>query len=473
MKKKLLSALLSVAMVSTLLVGCGSKATETAETAPAAATTEATTEATTDAASESASSELAYKGDIEFMHFSTAEEENSKNGGATAFRYAIGEWEKAHPDITLTQNVLSNNDYKPKIATLAASDSLPDVFLLQGMNTANWADQGMILDLTDAIKSSPYYDKYNQSYFYAFTAADKQYALPALTAGTCCQVLYNKEIFKAAGFDTFPETWAELIDAQDKIKAQGVDYVMSFANGDAWQADSCFLSTLGDRFTGADWTYSLIENTGSKFTDKAFVDALTATKDIFASGLFNPDFNSGSQQTGNDYYVAGKSASVICGNWDATYVYTNADPALIEKTGIAVLPQPDEATASQKTHDIGMGYGLAINAKVAEDPDKLAACLDLIYEITGPSFADYVAQNFALTGLTQTGDVDLSKFDQFTQDTYTYNENPACEIYDSYIDSAVIGVLNQSVQAMLSGQMTPEEVADATQAEYESVYAAK
>lgn len=475
MKKKLLSALLSVAMVSTMLVGCGSTATTETESAPAAeetATTEAaaTDEATTDAAATTASSEVTYKGDIEIMHYSTAEEENSKNGGATAFRYAIGEWEAAHPDITLTQNVLSNNDYKDKIATLAASDSLPDVFMLQGMNTANWADQGLILDLTDAIKNSPYYDKYTQSYFYAFTADDKQYAVPALTAGTCCQVLYNKEIFKAAGFDEFPETWAELIAAQDKIKAQGVDYVMGFANGDAWQANSCFLSTLGDRFTGADWTYSLIENTGSKFTDEAFVNALTATKDIFASGLFNPDFNSASQQTGNDYYVSGQAASVICGNWDATYVYTNADPELIAKTGIAVLPQPDGATASQKTHDIGMGYGLAINPKVAEDPEKLAACLDLIYEITGPTFADYVAENFALTGLTQTADVDLSAFDQFTQDCYTFNENPGCEIYDSYIDSAVIGVLNQDVQAMLSGQMTPEEVAEETQAEYDSVY---
>jgi len=472
-KKKLLSTLLSVALVSSMLVGCGSTAT-TEEAAPAteAPATEAA-DTTTEAATEEAAvagGELAYKGDIEIMHYSTAEEENSKNGGATAFRYAISQWEAAHPDVTLTQNVLANKDYKPKLDTLAASDSLPDVFMLQGMNTKNWADQGLILDMTDAIKASPYYDKYNTDYFYPFTVGDKQYAIPALTAGTCCQVLYNKEIFKAAGFDEFPTTWKELIDAQDKIKEQGVDYVISFANGDAWQLNSCFISTLGDRFTGPDWTHSLIENTGAKFTDPEFVSALQATKDIFGSGIFNPDFNSASQQAGNDYYVAGKSASVICGNWDATYVYTNADPELIANTGIAVLPQPDGATASQNTHDIGIGYGLAINAKVAEDPDKLAACLDLIYEITGPTFADYVAENFALTGLTKTADVDLSKFDQFIQDTYTFNDNPACEIYDSYIDSAVIGVLNQDMQAMLSGQMEPADVAAEAQAEYDSVY---
>ena len=53
----------------------------------------------------------------------------------------------------LTQNVLANAEYKTQIATLAAAGNLPDVFLLQGMNTKDWAKQGLLLDLTDYIKS--------------------------------------------------------------------------------------------------------------------------------------------------------------------------------------------------------------------------------------------------------------------------------------------------------------------------------
>ena len=53
----------------------------------------------------------------------------------------------------LNQNVLANAEYKTQIATLAAAGDLPDVFLLQGMNTKEWAKQGLIMDLTDTIKA--------------------------------------------------------------------------------------------------------------------------------------------------------------------------------------------------------------------------------------------------------------------------------------------------------------------------------
>ena len=54
-----------------------------------------------------------------------------------------------------------------------------------------------------------------------------------------------------------------------------------------------------------------------------------------------------------------------------------------------------------------------------------------------------LVRTYALQGLTQV-DVDLSNFDQFTQDFYNYSyvDTDTCEIYDSYINSAVWEVLN-------------------------------
>lgn len=473
MKKKLLSVLLSVAMVSAVLSGCGNKATEepateAKETAAAGTEAAGTEAAGTEAAGSVAASELAYKGDIEFMHYSTAEEANLANGGAASFRYTADAWTAAHPDINMTQNVLANDEYKEKIVTLAAANDLPDVFMLQGMNTKAWADQGLIVDLTDAIANSPYADKYDQSKFYAFTAADKKYALPALSEGSCSVVMYDTEVWKAAGYDSYPETWADIKKANDYFKGEGI-YPVAFGNSGKWQINSCFLSTIGDRFTGSDWTYSIIEKDGkAKFTDDAFVNALKFTQDIFASGVFNPDYNAVDNNAACDYYIAGEAASVIGGNWDVSYVQTNAEEDLLARTAFAPLPQPDGATGSTKTHATGMGYGLAINAKVAEDPDKLAACIDLVLEMTGPTFADYLAENYALTGLTAAAAPDLSKFDDFTANFYNYYENPGCEIYDSYINSAVIDVLNTDLQTMINGDTTPEKVAEDTQKAYEA-----
>lgn len=472
MKRKLLSILLVGVMTTALLTGCGSKKNDTpTDTQPTAEATKEAEKPTEGAKDETAADGLAYKGDLEIMHFSTSEESEG-NGGSDGFRTVIADWESAHPDIKLSQNVLANADYKTQIATLAGANDLPDVFLLQGMNTKTWAEQGIIMDMTDIINASPYADKYDDSLFYPFTADGKVYGLPALTGGTCAVVVYDSKAWADAGFDTFPETWADVLKAKDYFSAKGMDTV-AFGNGGKWQANSNFLSTIGDRFTGPEWTHSLIEKTGAAFTDSQFVNALKFTQDIFASGVFNADFNAVTNEDAREYYISGDAAAFIGGNWDVSYIQaTLKDTDLYDTTKFAVIPQPDGATGSYNTHNIGLGYAVAINSKLANDPDKLAAAIDLAYEITGPAFAEYVAANYALGGLTKVDNVDLSKFDQFTQDFYnfSYVDNKPCEIYDSYVSSAVWDVFNTDVQSMLNGAISPEDVAANAQKAYEENY---
>lgn len=134
-----------------------------------------------------------------------------------------------------------------------------------------------------------------------------------------------------------------------------------------------------------------------------------------------------------------------------------------------IFPGGIKAPNSQ---NIGLGYAVAINSKLADDPEKLAAAIDLAEYITGPAFASYVAENYALGGLTKVADVDLSAFDQITQDFYnwSYVDTDTCEIYDSYITNAVWDVLNTDLQTMMNGDITPEEVAQNAQDAYEANY---
>ena len=426
------------------------------------------------AATDVAATDLAYKGELELMHYSTSEEADG-NGGSDAFRTTIANWEAAHPDITLNQNVIANAEYKTEIATLAAADDLPDVFLLQGMNTIAWADQGLVMDLTDTIKASPYYDQYNQAYFTPFTVGDKIYGFPALTGGTCTVVIYDKQMWKDAGFDTFPSTWEDVEKASEYFNEQGITTI-AFGNGGQWQANSCFLSTLGNRYTGPDWFSSLIAKDGAAFTDDTFVAALKETQHLFnETKIFNEDFNAVTNEDAREYYISGNAAAFIGGNWDESYIAAtlkDSDEEKFNNIGFAVLPQPADATEAPNSQNIGLGYAIAINPKVAEDPDKLAAAIDLAQELTGPAFASYVAENYALGGLTKVDDVDLSGFDQITQDFYnwSYVDTDTCEIYDSYIDSAVWSVLNTDLQTMMNGEMSPEDVAANAQAAYEENY---
>lgn len=430
---------------------------------------------TASAATEVAANELAYKGELEIMHYSTSEESEG-NGGSDGFRTVLAAWDEAHPDITLTQNVLANAEYKTQIATLAAAGDLPDVFLLQGMNTIAWAEQGLIMDLTDTIAASPYYADYNQGYFTPFKTADgKIYGYPVLTGGTCTVVIYDKAMWAEAGYDAFPSTWADVEAASEKFNEQGITTV-AFGNGGKWQANSDFLSTLGNRYTGPEWFQSLINKEGAAFTDEAFVKALTEMQRLFTqTSIFNEDFNAVTNEDAREYYISGDAAAFIGGNWDWSYIYATlkeSDEEKFANMGIAVLPQPADATEAPNSQNIGLGYAVAINPNLAEDPDKLAAAIDLAQEITGPAFASYVAENYALGGLTKVADVDLSAFDQQTQDFYnwSYVDTETCEIYDSYINSAVWDVLNTDMQTMMNGEMDPATVAQNAQDAYVANY---
>lgn len=459
MKKKLISVLLSTAMLATMLTGCGdSSATSSSDAAK----------------DESAVSSSGYKGELEIMHYSTSEESQG-NGGSDGFRTVLANWDAANPDITLTQNVLANAEYKTQIATLAAADDLPDVFLLQGMNTIEWAKQGLVYDLTADIESSPYYADYNTAYFTPFTTEGKIYGYPCLTGGTCTVVIYDKAMWKEAGYDTFPSTWAEVEKASEYFNAQGITTV-AFGNGGKWQANSDFMSTLGNRYTGPEWFSSLIAKSGASFEDPEFVAALAETQRLFTqTDIFNADYNAVTNEDAREYYIAGTAAAFIGGNWDESYIAATLKESDEEKwanIGFAVLPQPANATKAPDSQNIGLGYAVAINPKLADDPAKLQAAIDLAEYITGPAFSNFVASNYALGGLTKVADVDLSKFDQITQDFYnwSYVDTSTCEIYDSYINSAVWDVFNTDLQSLMNGDKTPEEVAANTQAAYEANY---
>ncbi|MCM1124900.1 MAG: extracellular solute-binding protein [Lachnospiraceae bacterium] len=461
MKRKFFGVMLSALTVAVSLAGCGGNADAPAEDLSAQA-------------SQAGTDNVTYAGDLEIMHYSTSEE-SELNGGSDGFRTVLTQWDEAHPEINLTQNILANAEYKTQIATLAVADDLPDVFLLQGMNTIDWASQGLVYDLTDDIHSSPYAADYNEAYFTPFTVDDRIYGYPVLTGGTCTVVIYDKAMWKDAGYDTFPSTWEEVEKAAEYFNAQGITTV-AFGNGGKWQANSCFLSTIGNRYTGPDWFISLVSKKGAAFTDPEFVNALEETRYLFCdTDIFNVDFNIVTNEEAREYYISGDAAAFIGGNWDESYIWgtlRESDQEKFDNIGFAVLPQPADASQAPNSQNIGLGYAVAVNAKLADNPEKLAAAIDLAEYITGPAFAGYVAGNYALGGLTKVPDVDLSSFDQITQDFYnwSYVDTEACEIYDSYITNAVWDVLNTDLQTMLNGDMTPEDVAANAQKAYEENY---
>ena len=474
--RKLLAVGLSLAM-TLQLSACGSSAATTPEQAGEAVATADETEESGAVpaddveapAPETSASELAYKGEINFMHYSTSEEAEG-NGSSDGFRSCIAAWEEAHPDIALNQDILANVDYKTQIATKAAANDLPDVFLLQGSNTANWAKQGLVLDLTDIIASSPDASGYNMDLLVPFTSEGKYYALPAVSGGTCTVVIYDAALWKEAGYDSFPATWKEVEKASEYFNEKGMDTI-AFGNAGQWQMNSCFLSCFGYQYTGTEWFNHIIAGDGqASFEDEGFVKALENTRHLFAdTKIFNSDYNAVTNEDAREYFISGEAAAFIGGNWDYSYIAeTLKDDA--EKIGnmkIAVLPEGDGAAAYEKMQNNGFGYGLAINADVAGDKDKLDACIDLIEYLTGPSFAEYVGSKYGL-GAFYKADFDTTGLNPWDIDLYNYSyvDNKAVAIYDSFLGGDVWNTLNPGLQDLTSGKTDAAALAGATQEAY-------
>lgn len=443
------------------LAACGGGASSTPAASGDASTAESTAESTGSEATGDAIT-------ITMMHYSTEAEEDGGNGGAISFRHVIQEWADAHPNVTLEQNVLDNDSYKDKIAALAAADDLPDVYIMQGMHTQQWAADGLASDMSEAITASG--NDYNQDLFAPFTTDDGAiYGIPILNVGTCTVVLYDSQLWADAGYETFPDNWDDIRKANEYFEAQGIDTI-AFGNGGQWQINSCWLSAVGDRYTGGDWFWDIIANDGTaSFTDQAFVDSLAFTQEIFSEeeGIFNADFNAVNNEVARDYFKDGMSAAFIGGNWDVAYLSDALDPELKERVKYAVIPQPDGATATTNTHASGIGYGITVNPKLEGEKRELA--MDLATYVTGPAFSNYLAENFALVGACAAADPDLSAFDSFTIGHYEYYNNPSCEIYDSYMPGSLVSVMNTGLQEMLNGTKDADTVAAECQAELESL----
>ncbi len=478
MNVKKVLALCMASLMTFSLTACGgapaqapSEAEAPSETEAPAETGEVAADAVEAPAAESAEPGLAYKGEINFMHYSTSEEAEG-NGSSDGFRTCIAAWEEAHPDIKLNQDVLANADYKTQIATKAAANDLPDVFLLQGMNTANWAKQGLILDLTDIIKSSPDASGYNMDLLVPFTSEGKYYAMPAVSGGTCTVVIYDENMWKEAGFDSFPTTWADVEKASEYFGDKGIDTI-AFGNGGQWQMNSCFLSCFGYQYTGTEWFDHIIAGDGkASFDDPDFITALEKTRALFEdTKIFNSDFNSVTNEDAREYFIAGDAAAFIGGNWDFSYIAETLkdEPEKLDAMKIAVLPEGEDATHYENMQNNGFGFGLAINAKVAEDPDKLDACVDLIEYLAGPTFAEYVGSKYGLGGFYK-ADFDTSGLNSWDIDLYNYSyvDNKAVAIYDSFLGGDVWNTLNPGLQDLTSGKTDAESLAKATQEAYEA-----
>jgi len=229
MKKKLISALLSVAMVSALLVGCGSKA----ETPAADSTESAGTEAT-DSTEAAAGTEAAGAGQVYYLNFKPEVDEVWQN---LAAKYTE---ETGVPVKVVTA---ASNTYEQTLKSEIANADAPTLFQINGpVGYQNWKDY--CADLKDTDLYSWLLDK-----SLAVEGEDGGvYGIPYVVEGY--GIIYNNAIMdkyfamdgaKAASVDeinNFAKLKEVVEDMQSKAAELGIEGVFgstSLTPGEDWR----------------------------------------------------------------------------------------------------------------------------------------------------------------------------------------------------------------------------------------------
>lgn len=395
------------------------------------------------------------------------EEQRDRSADYDGFWEMLEIWQKDHPEVKITHTILANADLETKIQAQAAVDDLPDLFVMKGSWYKNFVASDLLSPLDDAMAAYDKKDTFRPGILDTSTVDGHLYGLPVQLSASSF-VYYNAPMWAEIGYETFPTTWDEFYDAVAKFNEKGITPV-AFGNKDKWPAESCILSTLGDRYTGTEWINSLIENDGkSKWTDPQFIAALEQLQNMVANNAFNPDFNTLPDQQATESYNNGNAAATITGFWDMANIIANGTEEVRENTKIALLPSADGGLGVANATSGGSGTSMAMSKQ--DDPKKKALIEDLLFTLAGYEYSEFLAQKYGIGTPCVVPSVDASSFPTLTQEYIKVMETTELTpIYDITLDPAVIETMNSGLQELLNGSKDAATLAAEIQAEQDKV----
>ena len=142
--------------------------------------------------------------------------------GATAAQHMIDLWNSSHDD-KVTVTVIPDNQMVTKLATGTQAGDVPDMVSFDLIYMPDFMKAGFLKDITAEMKADPNYDGVAKAYKDIATYQDKIYG--AGFTPDVSVLLWNKDLFKAAGLDPDkqPMSLAEIHADAKKIAALGND----------------------------------------------------------------------------------------------------------------------------------------------------------------------------------------------------------------------------------------------------------
>lgn len=239
----------------------------------------------------------------------------------------VNQFQTAYPKIKVKVENVPFDGAREKYQTAASSNAAPDVFRSDIGWTPGFAQQGLLLDITDRVKDR---DSFLEAPFGSNVYNNKVFGLPQVT--DVVAMYYNKDIFTKAKIAKVPDTMAEFQDALTKIQALNDGTTAYYPNFDSYFVLP-YLYAFGGNSVDSDKKV-LINDPNSVRGLQFLLDlknkAGVTPKDIDLAKNYDNAQNS---------FIAGKTAVIFNGPWASADIIKGLGAA---KVGIGVIPKGPE-----------------------------------------------------------------------------------------------------------------------------------
>lgn len=461
MKKKVLATLLSTAMVFATLAGCGSTSADTASDNTVAETKEEaktetkteTTQAQTSESTDAAASTADFSGEdpqlAKDFHILSIWAEDNDNG--VLINSICKSYQEVNPNFTYEYELVSSDDLRQKVATLVASNDLPDMFVYEsGKPIVDLIEAGQVADIgamLDEIGSTDYVTPSATSLLQTLSGTDTIYDLPL---GLNVEGFwYNKALFEQAGITKTPETWDEFEEVLQKLSDAGIQ-PLSCGAADKWGATR-LINAYTVRSLGADAMKNAAEGK-TNYTDEGYVAAAAKIQEWANKGYFGEGVNTVDMNTAGSMLMTGKSAIFYNGSWFASNLNdTSANAAGEDGIGFFNVPVVDASVSKIDAYSMNCGNILCLSQAKTDDATKwfikyfVEHIGDVAMETQGAIKGyTYKAQTSEMSGYTKLVLEEIGK----AQSAFTW--------YEATMGSEVSDAAQSNVQMLFSGEMTPE-----------------
>ena len=433
MKKKVLSVLLSTAMITSLLVGCGGGGSQSAPAADGGST-EAPAEDSGSAQTEAPAADSASSGEVEEITWMFWDDLNATEDLISiGYKDTVERFNKDYEG-KYHVNVVTTNleEYYAKLNALVAAGETPDCFIVSpGPNLDVYVEPGVAADLTSYVKADGCIDSFNggEGAFSQQTYDGKIYAVPLNIAAAC--VFYNTEMFETAGITTMPTDWQGMLDACEKL--QGAGYTpLTISAGTAW----CLSMLAGYLCDSEGVDLAAIDSGSASWLDPEVVSATNKLVEI--SKYFQPTAAGDTNDVATANFYNEEAAMLIQGSWAIAQI-NGSNPDFESKCGVFAFPGTDGRV-------IAKSDSLAMSATTTH-PDAVIAFMKYFTDDTAQKYTAEVGGKIPVT----TVEYDASKapaqlayvMDVFGNAKSTfgfYNESMATTEAGAFFDDTMVSI---------------------------------